>query len=128
MKLCADCRERPARINGLCQRCNMRARRAAARTEAEADRPGWQRQPDRWMQRAACLDKDLEIFFNVKTRVALDICRSCPVIARCRDLADRAEAGHAAWRVHGVYGGETAGQRVARRSREARANAAGLPA
>ena len=44
-------------------------------------------------------------------REAKEICAQCPVKAECLAIAMRAEAGKAAMRRHGIYGGLTAAER-----------------
>ncbi|AKF14403.1 transcriptional regulator WhiB-like [Mycobacterium phage Phayonce] len=52
-----------------------------------------------WMDRAACVGYDPEIWFNGRTReLAQQICAGCPVAARCR--------ARGANEYRGVWGGE----------------------
>ncbi|MGQ0847487.1 MAG: WhiB family transcriptional regulator [Sporichthyaceae bacterium] len=75
-----------------------------------------------WRDRAACRQKPTELFFprsgaNV-ARVA-EFCRlRCPVMLECRSEFDRIEASRSANRTHGVVGGETVEERIARRRSE----------
>jgi WhiB family transcriptional regulator, redox-sensing transcriptional regulator len=86
-----------------------------------------------WKDQAACVGVDPELFFppsgNGRTQIkkAKTICESCPVKAECRAYADRSEErlGHRA--IHGIYGGETPTERLARR-REAAEHARPLGA
>jgi WhiB family redox-sensing transcriptional regulator len=58
-----------------------------------------------WMAEAACVGCDPEMFFPQKTgngarveaKLAILICRECPVIVQCREYARTAARGHGVW-------------------------------
>ncbi|GAB6901979.1 WhiB family transcriptional regulator [Kineosporia succinea] len=86
---------------------------------------------DDWRHEAACRDVDLEEiqFFpgddearNWDPMPALKVCSRCPVMQQCRIEADVSE-GRADGKVQGVWGGETAGTRIARRRAKRKASA-----
>jgi WhiB family redox-sensing transcriptional regulator len=74
-----------------------------------------------WRDRAACLGKDLELFFAPKGRndliqQALGICDGCPVKRQCLGF----ELTHSSYEDdHGVFGGTTEKDRKALRRRGA---------
>lgn len=78
-----------------------------------------------WRHRAACADKDPELFFPVgdsgpallQIKAAKAVCRHCPVIAEC--LTWSIETGLDA----GVWGGMSEDERRALSQRKARARA-----
>jgi hypothetical protein len=71
-------------------------------------------EPD-WRPNAVCRNYDPELWFEEnKFPLALKICASCPVKVQCRELADRAETSEL--ETHGIFGGETPGQRIIRRN------------
>ena len=78
-----------------------------------------------WLLDASCAQTDPEIFFPDKgqsPREAKLVCAQCSVIDRCRAYADATEGG---WQsVHGVFGGETAIERLRRRQAARRGKAA----
>ena len=56
------------------------------------------------------------LFFDPRRQTeALTLCRYCPVSAECLAMADAAEIANFPGMVHGIYGGETPRQRIARR-------------
>lgn len=72
-----------------------------------------------WRNHAACRAKDPETFFpragENANRIS-EFCRTrCPVIDECRAEFDRIEGSHCRQHLHGVVGGETVEQRIARR-------------
>jgi WhiB family redox-sensing transcriptional regulator len=81
--------------------------------------------PD-WRVSAACLGKDTELFFGrdgereterlIRDTQAKAICATCPVTAEC--------GAFGATQAYGTWGGETEGERRARRRRELRHAAA----
>lgn len=67
--------------------------------------------PPAWMERAACIGREPDLFFGTETgpgkaAAAKRICASCPVVAECRAFAD-AEG------LLGVWGGTTTKERRA---------------
>jgi WhiB family transcriptional regulator, redox-sensing transcriptional regulator len=67
-----------------------------------------------WREYAACRDEDTELFFKPgEAGKALMYCRRCPVICQCRELADNSESD--LLQIYGVFGGETATERMIRR-------------
>lgn len=68
-----------------------------------------------WLDRAACAGEDPEIFFplsdtlapGAEARLALELCRRCPVLSACRGWA--VEQGED----NGIWGATTAAQRRA---------------
>lgn len=58
-----------------------------------------------WMERAACVGLNPEIFFPIGQGVALQaqveealqVCRSCPVTAQCAGFAQRVGASEGVW-------------------------------
>jgi hypothetical protein len=75
-----------------------------------------------WQEQAACRPPvDPEIFFPEKGgsyAEALKICKRCPVLDQCRRWTDRVEGNRWVHGLFGMYGGETPGERVARRVHE----------
>ena len=76
-----------------------------------------------WQQRAACGRLDAaeadRLFFSNSTLALAegrDLCRTCPVRTECQALADEFEHGWSRDRVHGVFGGEFATERIRRRA------------
>lgn len=61
------------------------------------------------------------------TRRAQAVCKACPVLSECRNVADHLESeslyGGSLTQLAGVWGGETAGMRRRRRSAEQRSAA-----
>src|SRR3954447_7727565 len=82
-----------------------------------------------WRNRAACLDKDPELFFPVgntgpallQIEEAKSVCRRCPVIDTCLQWA--LESGQDA----GVWGGMSEDERRALKRRAARPRRASCP-
>ncbi len=67
-----------------------------------------------WMDQAACEGVDGDVFFpdgygDDKTRLAKEICATCPVIRECRVWAITHHE------TEGIWGGLTPGQRKARK-------------
>lgn len=55
---------------------------------------------EEWMDRAACVGHDPELFFSLERddiRKAVRICDDCPVIANCRKYAKRHRIGSGVW-------------------------------
>lgn len=77
--------------------------------------------PERWMASAVCAQTDPEIFFPAgdmeQAELALNLCRRCPVVDKCRDWGDRTEGARGITLVHGILGGEISTHRVRRRKR-----------
>ena len=74
--------------------------------------------PDLFM-RAACRDADPELFYQDRTHdEAMAYCARCPVRVQCSRLADDSETSQSHHYIYGVFGGETAGQRIRRRIQE----------
>jgi WhiB family transcriptional regulator, redox-sensing transcriptional regulator len=74
--------------------------------------------PGAWVERAACLGADLEIFFPPKGQSITEaraICADCPVLVECRSYIDRAEGGRVS-EVYGFVAGESPRQRIRRRA------------
>jgi WhiB family transcriptional regulator, redox-sensing transcriptional regulator len=74
---------------------------------------------DRWLERAACRGRDVELFYSLEeedVRAALAICAVCEVQTECYE---RAMTGREAF---GVWGGttETERRRIFRRERRRR--------
>lgn len=68
-----------------------------------------------WMDDAACAGTfKTEVWFDSDPRIALEVCRGCPVIKQCRSWGDSVETPGSTW---GVLGGETEQQRISRRAR-----------
>ena len=63
-----------------------------------------------------------DVWFDGDPRIALEVCRHCPVILDCRAWGDRYETPSS---TYGVLGGETERMRIDRRARQARARRAG---
>ena len=82
--------------------------------------PAWNA-PASWQADAACRGLPLTVFLPPgagaasKFEQAKTICASCPVIADCRAMTDRAERGLSQSYVHGVFAGESPLERVRRR-------------
>jgi hypothetical protein len=67
----------------------------------------------RWQDAAACLGQDVNTFYPAKGAsygVSRRICASCPVIADCQGLADRAERGQPISHLFGMFVGMFAGE------------------
>jgi WhiB family redox-sensing transcriptional regulator len=74
--------------------------------------------PGVWVEGAACRDADPELFFAGSGSAyteARAICAGCPVVAECRDYADRIEAAPRAYEMFGMFAGESPSERVRRR-------------
>jgi hypothetical protein len=72
-----------------------------------------------WREDANCLDMDPEMFFDKASEAAaLAACVDCPVRTDCREETDKVE--RLMRFTFGVYGGETARQRRARRRKDQR--------
>lgn len=67
-----------------------------------------------WMNKAACLPVDPEVFEEAGEEAQL-VCAGCPVVAECKAYADMWEPYDNSEWYEMVYGGETPEQRVARR-------------
>lgn len=72
-----------------------------------------------WTASALCAQADPDAWYpdadDIGTReTAKAICRRCPVINECRDLADELE-GISLHTLHGIWGGEPPSQRRRRR-------------
>ena len=72
-----------------------------------------------YLDGALCLSMEPDAFYpevggdpHTIARVKA-VCRRCPAIDACRDLADATETEHAS--VHGIWGGESPRERIARR-------------
>jgi len=84
-------------------------------------------EPQKWMADAACLGVEPEVFFPGSTagprkwdRARL-VCSRCPVVDRCREWNDRAEAGVTTVGImYGLYAEESPRERAARRKRGGR--------
>lgn len=71
-----------------------------------------------WMDDAACRGTfTVDTWFDSDPRIALEVCRGCPVIKQCRSWGDSVETPGSTW---GVLGGETEQQRIDRRRRRRR--------
>lgn len=68
-----------------------------------------------WQDRAACRGTDPELFFaddfGTQMYAVVNYCGRCPVVAQCRDMADRPEGS----RGFGVWGATTAKERTRER-------------
>lgn len=102
-------REVPQGRGSLCRACS--------RTPSVSDTS--------WMDRAACIGADLDIFFDderIRTGEYQQFCSTCPVRAECLKYAERSRERH------GVFGGLTAVQRgTARRKTTAPSKKPGKP-
>ena len=99
----------------MCSRCYMRSRRTQHRQPPDGTRV-IQRGALDWQDKASCRDSGRELFFDPRRQAeALNVCRYCPVTIECLALADATEVANFPGRVHGIYGGETPRQRIARR-------------
>ena len=82
-----------------------------------------------WIEQAACTSPgvDPDVFFPDaanQSSPAKHLCAACPVWKECQNAFDRAEKySKTAWGLHGVVGGETPLERVARRRTERTAQA-----
>lgn len=59
-----------------------------------------------WMNRAACRDKDPDLFFpttDAERRAAIEICDDCPVREECGAYADRSRIN--GYPLSGIWGG-----------------------
>lgn len=91
--------------------------------------------PRPWMTEALCAKEENEYLIDawhdvgniggsaekVELRAELImICQSCPVRRQCAEFAEDIERKHLGDKrtVHGIYGGETASKRIARRMKE----------
>lgn len=79
----------------------------------------WHASDASWLEHAACAGHDPELWFPKgpgvveQTAAAKAICDTCPVRARCLDVALTAEDGLSAWYRSGIVGGLTVGERMA---------------
>lgn len=100
----------------MCSRCYMRSRRTAQHRQPPDRTQAAQRGALSWQDKASCRDSGPELFFDSHRQAeAISVCRYCPVTAECLALADATEVANFPGRVHGIYGGETPRQRIARR-------------
>jgi WhiB family redox-sensing transcriptional regulator len=66
-------------------------------------------EPANWMKDARCQEFDPEQWFSpspIETRLAIELCRSCPVRYRCLDFALKTHSDH------GVFGAHTEKERA----------------
>lgn len=82
--------------------------------------------PEPWIENAACAkvgpgpwDTTGGEGMSLDNRRALGICRTCPVLAQCREFADRLESQKRT-SIECIFGGETPGQRASRRQKTVR--------
>lgn len=64
-----------------------------------------------WMDDAACINEDPELFFppsGQSSLAARKVCKGCPVAKQCLEYAIRCESGSPGF---GVFGGRTPEQR-----------------
>lgn len=105
----------PSRIKGSDSGRGRRGRTLAAAI------PWWGRAS--WLRSAACAAEDPDLFHpdkddpqrGAKVERAKAVCARCPVIAECRDLADRLEGRKGKGEIYGVWGGESVTERLRRR-------------
>jgi hypothetical protein len=70
-----------------------------------------------WQRQALCASSLLNFFAQMPDEVeaAKHLCRGCPVIDQCRQLADEIERNAGQTHIVGVWGGESTGDRIKRR-------------
>lgn len=80
-----------------------------------------------WVLEAACRGTDIDVFFPdgrstaAATKIAKQICASCPVRMECLSYAIEAESGTYQGHRHGIYGGLTPQERASMDGRPRRA-------
>ena len=74
---------------------------------------------DRWYWHAACRGIDINVFYVMKSGLAMSYCNRCPVKLECRSEGDAYERSKY-HETYGIRGGETAKRRIKRRKMEAK--------